>query len=327
MLQRYLLVWLTLLSLLAFAWPTWICSTFDPFAASAPILSYLFSATMFAIGCLLPPAEIQQVLRRWPTVLGGTAIQYSIMPLLAYSLGHAFGLSGDMLIGVILVGCVPGAMASNVLTLTARGNISYSVSLTTMATLLSPVIVPATLYLTLRLANIDAAGLAERAFWFLLTQVVGPVLAGHYLARKSPWLEGVMSVWGPVIANLTILWIIAVVINRNHDKLAHAAGELVAVLLAINLLGYLAGFGGGLLLRLPDRMRRALTLEVGMQNAGLGSLLACQLFEGRETTELPPALYMFGCMLTGTILAQFWASQGQPASDDEQPGPQPSSSC
>jgi len=269
MLQRYLLVWLTVLSLVAFVWPTWISADFDPFSASRPILAYLFSATMFAIGCLLPQDEIRQVIRRWPTVLGGTAIQYSVMPLLAYCLGHAFGFSGDLLIGVILVGCVPGAMASNVLTLTARGNVSYSVSLTTMATLLSPLIVPAALFLTLRQTNVDAVALAQQAFWILLTQVVGPVLAGHYLSRRYRSLQRAMGVWGPVIANLTILWIIAVVVNKNHATLGNAAAALMAALLVINLSGYAAGFGGGLLLRLPPSMRRALTLEVGMQNAGL----------------------------------------------------------
>ena len=84
----------------------------------------------------------RQVLRRWPLVLSGTAVQYLTMPTLAYCFAHVWGLSGDYLIGLLLVGCVPGAMASNVLTFNARGNTSYSVSLTTTATLLSPLAVP-----------------------------------------------------------------------------------------------------------------------------------------------------------------------------------------
>ncbi len=317
MLQRYLLAWLTGLSLLALCWPTWISADYDPFAASKPGLPYLFAATMFAIGCLLPPDEIRQVLRRWPTVLGGTAIQYTTMPLFAYVLGHAFGLSDSMLLGVILVGCVPGAMASNVLTLTARGNVSYSVSLTTSATLLSPLIVPVALYLTLQQTNVDAAALAKKSFFILLAQVVGPVVTGHLLSRQSRQLAEWMRAWGPVIANFTILWIIAVVVNLNHVRLASASGTLVGVLLTINLLGYVAGYAGGTALRLPDGMRRALTLEVGMQNAGLGSILAQQLFKDQEVTALPAALYTFGCMLTGTILAQLWSRRTSASADEE----------
>ncbi|HID21543.1 MAG TPA: hypothetical protein EYP14_03985, partial [Planctomycetaceae bacterium] len=161
MLQRYLLVWLSLLSLLAYLWPAAWGETWDPFVWSRPYNPSLFAVTMFAIGALLPREEIRLVARRWPTVLGGTAIQYVTMPLAAYLCGHAMGLKGQVLLGVILVGCVPGAMASNVLTLSARGNVSYSVSLTTSATLLSPVVVPLALYLTLHQAGVDRVLLAR----------------------------------------------------------------------------------------------------------------------------------------------------------------------
>jgi len=75
----------------------------------------------------------------------------------------------------------------------------------------------------------------------------------------------------------------------------------------INLLGYLFGYLAGAAFQMSESMRRALTLEVGMQNAGLGAILAGQLFPGQEMIALPPALYMFGCMLTGTVLAQYWS--------------------
>ena len=63
----------------------------------------------------------------------------------------------------------------------------------------------------------------------------------------------------------------------------------------------------GVVMKLPDTMRRALTLEIGMQNAGLGAVLARQLFESREAIAIAPAMYTFGCMLTGTLLAGIWA--------------------
>jgi len=298
----------------AFKWPEWWALTetggFDPFVATKPFLKYLFAATMFAIGGLLPPEEVRQVFRRWPTVLGGTAVQFSVMPLLAFLIAHAAGLTGDLLIGVILVGCVPGAMASNVLTLAARGNVSYSVSLTTSATVLSPFVVPFTLWLTVQESGVDKMALAKDAFIVLTTQVAGPVVAGYFCSRRFTAVRNVMQKFGPAVANLTILWIIAVIVNANHSnyqRLVEIGLSLAVILLAINLAGYLAGFGGASALRLPDGMRRAMTLEIGMQNAGLGSLMATQLFPERNLVALPPALYMFGCMLTGTILAQLWS--------------------
>ena len=101
---------------------------------------------MFVIGSLLPGNEVRDVFRRWHTVLSGTFVQYTVMPGLAFLMSLFFLDQPELRIGVILVGCVPGAMASNVLTLAARGNVSYSVCLTTSATLLSPLFVPLVLY-------------------------------------------------------------------------------------------------------------------------------------------------------------------------------------
>ena len=310
MLQRYLLVWLTLLCFLALKWPAWI-GGFDPFAVTLPHLGKLISLTMFAIGCLLPRDEMAQVIKRWPTVIGGTSVQYGTMPLIAWSLGHLAGLPEDWLLGVILVGCVPGAMASNVLTLAAGGNVSYSVSLTTSATLLSPLVVPGVLFLTLQQTGVDTQKIAADAFHSLLFQVFLPVVLGHLLSRNVRWIEEWSNRFAPMVANLVILWIIAVVVNRNHLALTETLDggrlTLVWVLLAINLIGYAAGFAGGKLMKLPQTSRRALTLEIGMQNAGLGSTLATQLFPDQPIVALPAALYTFGCMLTGTILAQYWS--------------------
>lgn len=121
MLERFLLLWLILLSLLAYCWPSWLPGIWDPFVGSKPCLDWLIATTMLAIGSLLPRDEIQQVIRRWPSVLGGTAVQYASMPALAYCVGLLFGFDGPTLTGIIMVGCVPGAMASNVLTLSAKG--------------------------------------------------------------------------------------------------------------------------------------------------------------------------------------------------------------
>lgn len=309
-LERWLIVWLVLLSWVAYSWPTWFApwlgatELWDPFVQSKSWLKPMFAVAMLAIGSLLPADEIRQVLRRWPTVLGGTAIQYTAMPLLAYGIGRLLGFEGPWMIGIVMVGCVPGAMASNVLTLMARGNVSYSVSLTTSATLLSPLIVPWVLWLAL--GQMVKSFPAGRVCFDLCWMVVIPVVAGHLLARRFTVWATVAKTVAAVVANLTILWIIAVVVGVNRDGMAHVDFRLVAALLLVNVLGYAAGFAGARLMGLPTGMRRALTLEVGMQNAGLGSALAMGLFAD-PATALPPALYTFGCMFTGTLLARIWA--------------------
>jgi BASS family bile acid:Na+ symporter len=300
MLERFLLLWLLLSSGAAYSWP-------EPFTATKPALPFLISVTMFCIGLMLPRDEVRQVFRRWPTVFGGTAVQYTAMPLLAIMMGKAFGLTGDAFIGIIVVGAVPGAMASNVLTYNARGNTSYSISLTTASTLLSPIAVPVVLALCLQSSEVDGE-LMQKAIKTLVITVVLPVLVGHLISRRFPKLEQRSQKYGALVANLAILWIIAVIVAMTKSQLQQCRFDLLWALCAGNLLGDAAGYVGGWGMRLPEPMRRALTIEVGMQNAGLGAALAVKLFPDHAGVAIAPAMYTFGCMLTGTILAHIWAN-------------------
>ena len=320
---RLVLTGLIASSALAYAWPDLFGDGSDPFLASKPYLWPLIAAAMFVIGWLLPRDEVRQVADRWPAVLAGTALQYTAMPLLAFGFGTLLAPDRDALVGILLVGCVPGAMASNVLTLLARGHVSYSVSLTTAATLLSPLVVP--LAMRLMLGHVDVAFPVGRTVAELVGYVVLPVVAGHLLGRRLASRDRLVARVGPVVANLAILWIIAVVVAANRGRLARPEPRLLAALLGVNLLGYVAGNLGALGLRLSPPMRRALTLEVGMQNAGLGTTLALGLFPDRPAVAIPGALYTFGCMLTGTILASYWGGRETAAgeSDDAAKAPVP----
>ncbi|MBS0201467.1 MAG: bile acid:sodium symporter family protein [Planctomycetes bacterium] len=328
MLQRFLMLWLVLSSGVAYFWPTVVPGMFDPFVNSKAILTPLISLVMFSVGSMLKLQEVQEVGRRWPAVVFGTSVQYACMPLLAYLIGHAFGFDKVTLLGVIMVGCVPGAMASNVLTITSRGNVSYSVALTTLATMLSPIAVPVALWLTL---DVRGELKGEFSFWGvsqqLLIQVVLPVLAGFGLRRLSGTFERMAERWGSVVANLVILWIIAAVVGLNRPRLASVLGfrdgglmfselKLITALLLINVLGYASGYVSGWLAGLKDSMRRALTLEVGMQNCGLGTTLVLQLFPAEEyaAAAIPTAAYTFGCVFTATFLANYWSAK--PVADE-----------
>jgi BASS family bile acid:Na+ symporter len=314
LIERLLILWLVLLSLAAYYWADWLPRVPDPFEATWPFRAYLFAVTMLAIGSLLPQDEVRRVIRRWPTVVGGTALQYTSMPLLAYGIGRAFGLEGPWMIGVVMVGCVPGAMASNVLTLAARGNVSYSLSLTTSATILSPIFV--TVALALALGGLAVYSTAEIALKVtqagvtLMWMVVLPVIVGYFLSRAWSWWAAAAERLAAIVANLTILWIIALVVAVNRENFHQMELRLLVVLLLVNVGGYAAGFFGGHLLRLDDPMRRALTLEIGMQNAGLGTILV-ETITKDPIAAIAPALYTFGCMLTGTILARLWAEFGR----------------
>lgn len=304
MLQRYLIVWLTASSLLAYGWPRIVLGDFDPFVLSRSTLPFCIAGIMIILGSLLPRDELAALRRHWRAVLFGTTLQYAVMPLLAFLFAHLLLKDADAFVGLILVGAVPGAMASNVLTFLARGNVGYSISLTTAATLASPVVVPVALYfLAGTRIQVDPLDM----FLGLMGMVVGPVVFGFLLAGWWDFWKSWTRRLGPTLANLAILWVIAVVVALNRDNLSRAGGLELAALVGVNLGGFAAGWFGGSLFRLPVSMRRALTLEIGMQNAGLGATLATRYFGERPAIAILPALYTFGCMFTGTLLAQWWS--------------------
>lgn len=302
-LTKYLLLWLTLVCLLAFYWEAIPVaqSLRDPFLVSKGFMQGLISVTMLVIGSLLPIEEIRQVARRWPKVLGGTATQFMTMPFLAFLAAELFHLEGPYYVGVILVGCVPGAMASNLLTMIGRGNVSYSVGLTASSTLLSPVAVP--LLLAFFLRKHIPVDWSEMALTLLLT-VVLPVAVGFSLARICAGWKKTADFAGESIANIVIIWIIASVVAANRKSFDSTVLTLLAPLALLNFGGYFGGWLGGKIIRIDSRMSRALMIEVGMQNAGLGAFLAKKYFAETPQTALCCALYTFGCMFTGIVVVE-----------------------
>ena len=235
MLQRYILLWLVLSSGIAFFWPKFGLDV-DPFlSAGGDGINLLIVVTMFGVGSLLPVAEVNQVFQRWPTVMLGTTIQYMSMPLMAWGIVQLLQPDPETATGILIVGCVPGAMASNVLTLAARGNVSYSVSLTTSATLLSPIIVPIALWLTID-GDVEYNG--WKAVQLLVMRVVLPVCVGHLLTRFVPRFQVLAEQFGSTIANLAILAIIAIAVGLHRSGVVQASLFLLGALAVINAGGY-----------------------------------------------------------------------------------------
>ena len=296
----------------ALYWPLFAGDRFDSLALSRAVVAWLITVTMLMLGSLLPTDEVLELASRWPLAFAGVLAQCTIMPLAAWVGAKGLAFDESIQLGMILVGCVPGAMASNVLTLAARGNVSYSISLTLCATILSPLTIPLLLKLLIGgnlgdvWSTLDPVAIGQNLF---LT-VALPVVIGFLLSLKLSAWRRCTAICGSVVAEFSILWIIAAVVAINRERLIETSPLIVVGLLAINVLGYAGGYGVGWVLLRDEAMRRALTLEVGMQNAGLGSVLALTLFPEHPAAAISTAGYTFGCMLTGSALAAWWCRHG-----------------
>jgi len=251
-----------------------------------------FAVTMFFVGTLVHPEEVRTFLQAPQRALSGLLGQYTIMPLCAFAVSLPFE-DPVLRTGIVLVGCMPGAMASNVMTALLGGDLILSVTLTSLATLASPLVIA----FWLPLLTDTRVELALGAMvWNTIWMVVLPVVAGITLRNLRPQMPRHWDHIATTVASLAIVLIILVVVAANRDRLATLGPSLAGAMIALNLGAYLLAFSAATALRWPPRQRRTLVIEVGMQNAGLGSVLA--LTHLGDAGAVPSAFYTALCVVT-----------------------------
>ena len=275
--------------------------TVNGFKLSALIVP-LLQVIMFGMGTELSLSDFAQVLRMPRGVILGVICHYTIMPLVGFLLATLFHFPPEIAAGIILVGCCPSGLASNVMCYLAKANLALSVSVTTVSTLLAPFLTPFMMRLLAgRFVEVHAGAM----LWDIVKIVIIPVVGGllfHYLVRgKFKGLDKAM----PVISMGGIALIIVVITAAGRDSLLKVGALLVLATLIHNVAGYFLGYWSGRLLKFPEQDCRTISLEVGMQNAGLASGLALKMGM-LATVGLAPAV--FGPMMntTGSSLASWW---------------------
>lgn len=268
-----------------------------------PWFQYLFAATMFALGVVLHPEDLRETLTRPRAIALGVLAQYSIMPVLGFSAAMLSGLPPQLALGFIIVACAPGAMASNVIVYLAGGAVAFSIALTTVATFLSPLLTPT-------LVKWMGSVYFAIPFWpmmqTILLTVLLPLIVGLGVRRLLQQREGLLLVaeqLAPAIASLAIILICSYAVAANQSRLADVGGILIAVVVIVNALGYLLGWQAARLFGFDARHRLTMAIEIGMQNAGLGVVLALKHFE--PETALPGALFAVWCILTSAGAAAY----------------------
>jgi bile acid:Na+ symporter, BASS family len=266
---------------------------------------WFFASTMFAMGIVLDAAELRQTLRR-PWKIGlGVATQYTVMPLLGFVLALLSPLPPDLKLGFIIVACAPGAMASNVMVYLAGGAVAFSVAMTTVSTFLSPLLTPL-------LVEVLGGKLLYIPFWpmmqTIIFTVVLPLWAGMLLRRYLGRYLVMARAVSPAVAAIAIIIICSYAVAANQERIATVGAWVVALVVLLNALGYLAGWWLGRLYGFDGHHRLTLSIEIGMQNAGLGVALALAHFSPQ--TAMPGALFAVWCILTATGASAWLQSHG-----------------
>jgi BASS family bile acid:Na+ symporter len=264
-----------------------------------PALQPAFAVTMFFVGTLVRPEQLRRFASAPLRALSGLAAQYTIMPICAWTVSLLFS-DPAIRTGIVLVGCMPGAMASNVMTVLLRGDLILSVTLTTIATLLSPLVIAFWLPL---LADVRMDVPVASMVWNTTWMVVLPVASGIALRALRPSMPRHWDRGATFLASAAIVLIILVVVAANRDRLAALGPEIASAMVGLNLAAYGIAFVVATLLGWPSVQRRTLVIEVGMQNAGLGSVLA--LAHLGEAGAVPSAFYTALCVVTSAAALPF----------------------
>lgn len=262
----------------------------------------LIQLIMFGMGTSMSMADFAAVVKSPKGVIIGVASQFIIMPMLGFTLAMATDFPPEIAAGIILIGCSPSGLASNVMAYMAKANLALSITITSITTLLAPFVTPVLMkQLAGALIEIDV----YKMMWDIFKMIIIPIGAGlvfnKLLSGKIKWLDNAM----PLVSMFGIAAIITIITAAGRNSLLKIGPVLILVVLIHNMAGYLLGYWGARLFRMPERDCRTVAIEVGMQNAGLASGIAKEL--GRiATLGLAPAVFGPLMNITGSALASWW---------------------
>jgi len=268
------------------------------------LINPLLGVIMFGMGLTLKVEDFHVVFSRPKDVLVGCLAQFTVMPLLAFALSRLFGLDEALTIGVILVGCCPGGTASNVITYLAKGDLALSVGMTATSTLLAPLLTPLLVLLLVgETVDVNVLGMLLSILWV----VILPIVLGLLVKRLLPKATEQATAYLPAVSTIAICLIVMIVIAANAHKLLAGGWIVILVVMLHNILGLTVGYLIGLLLKMTPAKRRAISVEVGMQNSGLASSLATLHFAAFPMATVPGAIFSVWHNISGAVVARFFA--------------------
>ncbi|WP_032920941.1 bile acid:sodium symporter family protein [Leptospira santarosai] len=289
-------VWVLTGSILSFFFPHW----FTWF--SGPWITYGLGFTMLGMGITLLPQDFRDVFKTPIPVFAGVVLQYTVMPLSGWGIGILLNLPTPLATGLIVVSCCPGGVASNVITYLAKGDLALSVSMTASSTLLSVFMTPLlTLFLIGKGVEASAGGLFSDTFQVVILPVALGVLINVYF----PWVSQKIQAVSPLVAVFLITMIVSSILGAGKERIISSAAILILSVVSLHASGFFFGYILSWFLIRKQKTSRTISIEVGMQNSGLGVVLARNNFPD-PLVAIPAAISSLVHSLIGSLLAAFW---------------------
>ena len=252
---------------------------------------------MLGMGLTLRLEDFRRVTQTPKWVMTGLFLQFTVMPFLGWLLGKAFDLSPFFAVGLILVSSCPGGTASNVIVFLSRSNLALSVSMTAISTMAAIVMTP---LLTSGLSGneIDVDGLG--LLYSTLKVVLVPVVLGIFLNAKLPRYTQKIQFYSPSVAVILITLIVASIIGQGKEIILGSGVSLILSIMTLHLAGFILGYFLSKILLKNEAVSKTISVEVGMQNSGLGVVLAKENFVN-PAVAVPAAISSLVHSLYGSI--------------------------
>ncbi len=257
---------------------------------------------MLTMGMTLKDEDFRILASRPLDMVVGALAQFTFMPLIAWTLVRVLGLPREVGVGLMLVGCCPGGVSSNIMSFLCKGDVAFSVGMTTVSTLAAPLMTPfLMLWLAGETVDVDAIGM----FKSILLVTIMPIALGYVLnamfEKRSGYREAMKVM--PGVAVLGLACIVGGVVSAHGESIVKSGALIFVGVFLHNSLGYLFGYLSGLAARFTKPKRRTVSIEVGMQNAGLATVLAGKHFPTMPEAAVASAVSCVWHSVSGALLA------------------------
>jgi bile acid:Na+ symporter, BASS family len=265
----------------------------------------LIQVIMFGMGTTMSISDFSLVLKTPKAVIIGLICQFTIMPFMGYTLANAFGFTGEIAAGVILIGCSPSGLASNVMAYIAKANVALSITITSIATILAPFITPTLMKLLAgQFIEINLSTMMMDVAKMVFLPIALGLIVNKLFANYKSVLNNIM----PKLSMAGIVIIISIITAAGRKSILELGATLLLCTFIHNLAGYFFGYYGAKLFKLQEQDCRTVAIEVGLQNGGLASGIAVKM--GKiATVGLAAALFGPIMNITGSVLATYWSKK------------------